>query len=74
MRYQQQKCQSIIWPIFPKKLYEILAQGEHKMCPLADPEFGQGGAPEFFPRFCWRSEAELGEQSEQILAGVQGPP
>ena len=41
---------------------------------LADPGFGQWGAQKFFPRFCRRSEAELGEQSEPILAGVQGPP
>ena len=41
---------------------------------LANPGFGKGGPQNFFPRFCRRSEAELGEQSKPILAGVQGPP
>ena len=45
--------------------------------PLADPRFGRGrggggGGKKFIPRFCRHSEAELGEQSEPILAGVQG--
>ena len=36
--------------------------------------WSRGGPQQFFPRFCRRSEAESGEQSEPILAGVQGPP
>ena len=39
---------------------------------LADPGFGQGGPRNFFPNVCRRSEAELGERSEPILARV-GP-
>ena len=41
---------------------------------VADPGFGQGGGQKFFPRICRRSEAESGERSEPILAGVQGLP
>ena len=39
--------------------------------PVADPGFGEGGAPEMFPENCrWRAMLV----SEQTLAGVQGPP
>ena len=37
---------------------------------VADPGFGQGGAKNFFPRFCRRSEAKSGEQSEQYNISI----
>ena len=38
----------------------------------ADPGFGQGGGPGPEAESCRHSEAELCEQSEQFVAGVQG--
>ena len=38
---------------------------------VADPGFGQGGgAKNFFPRFCQRSEVKSGEQSEQYNISI----
>ena len=37
---------------------------------VADPGFGQGGAKNFFPRFCRCSEAKSGEQSEQYNISI----
>ena len=39
----------------------------------ADPGFGQGGVPGSEAESCRCSEVESCEQSEQIVAGVQGP-
>ena len=39
----------------------------------ADPGFGQGGTPGCEAESCQCSEAEACEQSEQFVAGVQGP-
>ena len=38
-----------------------------------NPGFGQGGSPASEAESCWRSKAELHEQSEHSAAGVQGP-
>ena len=37
---------------------------------VADPGLGQGGAKNFFPRFCRRSEAKSSEQSEQYNISI----
>ena len=37
---------------------------------VADPGFGQGGAKNFFPRFCRRSEAKSSEQSKQYNISI----
>ena len=53
--------------------------GEQWTCKNHEMECSSGsriwsrGGPKFFPRFCWWSEAESGERSKPILAGVQGP-
>ena len=47
---------------------------EQNQTDTSGSNIGQGGAQKFFPRICRRSKAESGEQSEPILAGVQGPP
>ena len=43
------------------------------ICAGVDPGFGQGGAPASEAENCRCSEAESREQSEQSVAGVQGP-
>ena len=37
---------------------------------VADPGFGQGGAKNFFPRFCRCSEAKSGEESKQYNISI----
>ena len=43
------------------------------MFPGVDPGFGQGGAPGPEAKSCRHSKVESREQSEQFVAGVQGP-
>ena len=47
---------------------------EYGDCTSGSRIWSRGGPQKFFPRFCRCSEAESGEQSEPILARVQGPP
>ena len=49
--------------------FGAIAQRRRSRWTLADQGFGEGGTPEFFPRFCQRSKVETGEWSEPILAG-----
>ena len=37
---------------------------------VADPGFGQGGAKNFFPRFCRCSEVKSSEQSKQYNISI----
>ena len=52
-------------PVERSKLFEKNIPLKSREFSVADPGFGQGGAKNFFPRFCRCSKAKLGEQSKQ---------
>ena len=60
-----------LWPITTIKI--ITEQVSSMDISGADPGFGQGGSPASEAKSCRCSKAEPHEQSEQSLAGVQGP-
>ena len=52
------------------KLFNPWEQLDSPLTTVADPGFGQGGATNFFPRFCRRSEVKYSEQSEQYNISI----
>ena len=52
-----------------------LREGWHLCCSVTSGSRirSRRGPQKFFPRFCRRSKAELGERSKPILASIQGP-